>query len=52
MRLTLTQSTPDPADTYLRQLREQGIEKGRQGWIRIMTGLKSILETARPLSKL
>lgn len=42
VRLTMTESHPTPIPAYL-------LEGGRRGWPMILSGLKSLLETGRPL---
>jgi uncharacterized protein YndB with AHSA1/START domain len=42
MRLTVSQFHPQPID-------EKYLEGGRQGWPAILSGLKSLLETGKPL---
>jgi len=44
VRLTMTESHPTPID-------EKYLEGGRRGWPVILSGLKSLLETGRPLPK-
>ena len=43
VRLTMTEAHPTPIPAYL-------LEGGRQGWPMILSGLKSLLETGKPLS--
>jgi uncharacterized protein YndB with AHSA1/START domain len=43
VRLTMTEAHPAPIPAYL-------LEGGRQGWPMILSGLKSLLETGRPLA--
>ncbi len=43
VRLTMTEAHPTPIPAYL-------LEGGRRGWPMILSGLKSLLETGRPLS--
>jgi uncharacterized protein YndB with AHSA1/START domain len=42
VRLTMTEAHPTPIPTYL-------LEGGRRGWPMILSGLKSLLETGKPL---
>ena len=42
VRLTMTEAHPTPIPGYL-------LEGGRKGWPMILSGLKSLLETGRPL---
>jgi uncharacterized protein YndB with AHSA1/START domain len=42
VRLTMTEAHPTPIPAYL-------LEGGRKGWPMILSGLKSLLETGRPL---
>ncbi len=42
VRLTMTEAHPTPIPAYL-------LEGGRRGWPMILSGLKSLLETGRPL---
>jgi uncharacterized protein YndB with AHSA1/START domain len=42
VRLTMTESHPTPIPAYL-------LEGGRRGWPMILSGLKSLLETGKPL---
>jgi uncharacterized protein YndB with AHSA1/START domain len=42
VRVTMTESHPTPIPAYL-------LEGGRRGWPMILSGLKSLLETGRPL---
>jgi uncharacterized protein YndB with AHSA1/START domain len=42
VRLTMTEAHPTPIPAYL-------LEGGRKGWPMILCGLKSLLETGRPL---
>src|SRR3954447_12689478 len=43
IRLTMTEAHPTPIPAYLR-------EGGRRGWPMILSGLKSLLETGKPLA--
>jgi uncharacterized protein YndB with AHSA1/START domain len=43
VRLTMTEAHPTPIPSYL-------LEGGRRGWPMILSGLKSLLETGRPLA--
>jgi len=43
VRLTMTEAHPTPIPAYL-------LEGGRRGWPVILSGLKSLLETGRPLA--
>jgi uncharacterized protein YndB with AHSA1/START domain len=43
VRLTMTEAHPTPIPAYL-------LEGGRKGWPMILSGLKSLLETGKPLS--
>ena len=43
VRLTMTEAHPTPIPAYL-------LEGGRRGWPMILSGLKSLLETGRPLA--
>lgn len=43
VRLTMTEQHPTPIPAYL-------LEGGRSGWPMILSGLKSLLETGRPLA--
>ena len=43
VRLTMTEAHPTPIPAYL-------LEGGRKGWPIILSGLKSILETGKPLN--
>jgi uncharacterized protein YndB with AHSA1/START domain len=43
VRLTMTEAHPTPIPAYL-------LEGGRKGWPMILSGLKSLLETGRPLN--
>jgi uncharacterized protein YndB with AHSA1/START domain len=43
VRLTMTEAHPTPIPAYL-------LEGGRKGWPMILSGLKTLLETGRPLS--
>ena len=45
VRLTMTESHPEPID-------EKYLEGGRSGWPFILSGLKSLLETGRPLPEI
>ena len=42
VRLTMTEAHPTPIPAYL-------LEGGRTGWPMILSGLKSLLETGKPL---
>ena len=42
VRLTMTEAHPTPIPAYL-------LEGGRKGWPMILSGLKSLLETGKPL---
>jgi uncharacterized protein YndB with AHSA1/START domain len=43
VRLTMTEAHPTPIPVYL-------LEGGRRGWPMILSGLKSLLETGKPLA--
>jgi len=43
VRLTMTEAHPTPIPAYL-------LEGGRKGWPMILSGLKSLLETGKPLA--
>jgi uncharacterized protein YndB with AHSA1/START domain len=43
VRLTMTEAHPTPIPAYL-------LEGGRRGWPMILSGLKSLLETGKPLA--
>ena len=43
VRLTMTEAHPTPIPAYL-------LEGGRQGWPMILSALKSLLETGKPLN--
>jgi uncharacterized protein YndB with AHSA1/START domain len=43
VRLTMTEAHPTPIPAYL-------LEGGRRGWPMILSGLKSLLETGKPLN--
>lgn len=43
VRLTMTEAHPTPIPTFL-------LEGGRKGWPMILSGLKSLLETGKPLN--
>jgi uncharacterized protein YndB with AHSA1/START domain len=43
VRLTMTEAHPTPIPAYL-------LEGGRRGWPMILSGLKTLLETSRPLA--
>jgi uncharacterized protein YndB with AHSA1/START domain len=43
VRLTMTEAHPQPIPAYL-------LEGGRKGWPMILSGLKSLLETGKPLA--
>ncbi|MSQ12478.1 MAG: ATPase [Dehalococcoidia bacterium] len=46
VRLTMTESHQKPAN---RKLQKAGMEGGRRGWPMILSSLKSVLETGKPL---